>query len=204
MNQSLWYGLNKGAPPAGLANTSCSDNNCTGAPFPIAVSWIQKFVLNNATADISKLSSAEYDAIFRLSINEYASTISAADPDLAGFRDAGGKMITWHGLADQLIPPDGTYNYYQRVLAQHPEAADYYRFFPAPGIYHCSGGPGWYPGGVLDSLVNWVEKGIAPDTLEAKTETALGASRTVNLCAYPKILTYQGGDINSSTSFTCK
>lgn len=36
-------------------------------------------------------------------------------PDLSEFRDRGGKMITWHGLADNIILPNGTLNHRQRV-----------------------------------------------------------------------------------------
>lgn len=49
-------------------------------------------------------------------------------------------MITWHGLADQLIFPNGTVNYYNKVMATDPKAQDYYRFFEAPGVAHCGGG----------------------------------------------------------------
>src|SRR5206468_1840394 len=108
-------------------------------------------------------------SIFRQSKNQFASIISTNDPDLTDFRDAGGKMITWHGLADELIFPNGTFDYYKRVLDFDPNAADYYRFFPAPGVAHCRGGIGWYPGDSFQSLVDWVENDIVPGTLNGTT-----------------------------------
>jgi len=51
-------------------------------------------------------------------------------------------MITWHGLADPLILPNGTVDYYEKVMAADPGVQDYYRFFEAPGAGHCFGGIG--------------------------------------------------------------
>ena len=39
------------------------------------------------------------------------------NPDLRVFKAHGGKMITYHGLADTIIPSRGTYNYYNRVTS---------------------------------------------------------------------------------------
>jgi hypothetical protein len=39
------------------------------------------------------------------------SIIGTDNPNLFGFRNAAGKMITWHGLADRLVFPQGTVDY---------------------------------------------------------------------------------------------
>ncbi|KAL4784160.1 tannase and feruloyl esterase-domain-containing protein [Aspergillus varians] len=96
-----------------------------------------------------------------------------------------------------------------RVLELDPLVHDYYRFFPAPGVQHCQGGPGWYPGDSFQALVDWVEQGIAPDTLFAlATPTATGdaslPTRTAYLCPYPEVMTYVGGDPDKASSFACK
>lgn len=39
---------------------------------------------------------------------EYDSIIGTGSPDLDRFNRRGGKIITWHGLADPIIPPQGT------------------------------------------------------------------------------------------------
>ena len=46
--------------------------------------------------------------------------MSANDPDLSAFRNAGGKMIMWHGLDDQLIMPNGSSAYYEAVERTDP------------------------------------------------------------------------------------
>ena len=61
------------------------------------------------------------------------------------------------GLADQLIAPNGTSDYYKRVMELDPNVSEYYRYFEAPGVEHCLGGPGAFPSGPLDALIKWVE-----------------------------------------------
>jgi Tannase and feruloyl esterase len=201
-----WYGLNKDAPLTTLVGTNCnSQGTCSPVPFEIASAWITHFVQKNPEFDIAVLSHRQYDTVFRQSVNQYTSILGTNDPDLTDFRDAGGKMITWHGLADPLIFPNGTYQYYQQVLELDPNAADYYRFFPAPGVGHCADGVGWFPASSLQSLVDWVEKDVVPETLEGTTlPNANGTVRRAPLCPYPLVLAYIGGDINAASSFQCR
>jgi len=64
---------------------------------------------------------------------QYDSIIGDASPDLRPFKRHGGKMITWQGLADGTINPQGTQLYYQKVMALDPSAADFYRQFYSAG-----------------------------------------------------------------------
>ena len=43
----------------------------------------------------------------------------------------------------------------------------YARLFMVPGMYHCSGGPGPNVFDALTPLVQWVEQGVAPETIVA-------------------------------------
>ncbi|KAK6700571.1 hypothetical protein SNK05_013397 [Fusarium graminearum] len=200
----MWYGLDKSAPLNGLANTNCTSlTNCTTSPFAIAKDWLSTFILQNPSVELKGMSHAEYSRLFRQSVNRFASVMGSADADLTDFKKAGGKILAWHGTADELIPYKGSVDYYKRVLEGDSEANDYYRFFEAPGVNHCKGGPGWFPGGAFDALVKWVEEGKAPETLYAET-TGTETKRVVELCAYPKKLTYQGGDASIASSYGCK
>lgn len=120
----------------------------------------------------------------------------------------GTKMISWHGTQDQLIPSNGTVDYYMRVREFDPAVEDYYRFFLAPGVGHCGfgDGKGFNPSDrVFNTLRAWVENGTVPDRLEA-TSPAVGndsATRTAYLCLYPKVFSYAGGNPNDSSSFIC-
>lgn len=82
------------------------------------------------------------------------------------------------------------------------------RFYLAPGVGHCGGGPGLDPSGsVFDVLRLWVENGSIPETLPA-TGPAVDSSnsqatRSIGLCLYPEVLAYIGPDPNDQASFTC-
>jgi hypothetical protein len=196
----LWYGGEPGSAFTGLAATTCVNGTCVGVPFAVPQTWITDFVILDRNYDTSKLNTSYFNQLFHQAVNRYGSIIGTSDPNLSAFRDAGSKLLTWHGLADQAIAPDGTAHYVQQVLDLDPKVADYYRYFEAPGVDHCGGGLGWYPGDGLNALIDWVEKGVAPETLEA--ETIKG--RKANLCAWPKRLIYVGGDADVATSFECQ
>ncbi|KAJ4138726.1 hypothetical protein NW768_002593 [Fusarium equiseti] len=199
----LWYGLDKSAPLIRLAGTTCTSlTNCTSSPFAISKDWLTTFIQQNHTAKLHGISHSEYSTLFRQSVNRFASIMGTADADLTDFKNAGGKLLAWHGTADELIPFQGSVDYYNRVLENDPDATDYYRFFEAPGVQHCKGGSGWYPGSGFDTLVNWVETGEAPDGIYAET-VGSEKKRAVKLCAWPKRISYVGGDKDLASSFSC-
>ena len=156
-----WYGLTPDAAWTSLANTTCSSDGrtCKGVPFAIAEDWIRLFIQKDPNFDPTKMSQAEWDTVFHKSF-QFASIIETSDPDLSAFKQAGGKMITWHGMADQTIFFNGTVDYFQRVLHEDPRARDFYRFYMAPGVAHCGGGAGAVPTNPLDQLVKWLRKAM--------------------------------------------
>ncbi|PYH88770.1 tannase and feruloyl esterase [Aspergillus ellipticus CBS 707.79] len=199
-----WYGLEKGAPLSlGLANTTCpspSPVNCTGTPFPISADWIQRFILQSPTSDLTTLTHPGLDNILSASIQKYNPIIATADPDLSAFKSAGGKLLTWHGLADQLIFPKGTEHYYRSVRDQDPDVRDFYRFFYAPGVEHCEGGVGPVPTDPLAQVVDWVERGVVPERLWARAQDG----RTRGLCAWPEGQVFLGGDVWDAGAYGCR
>ncbi|PYH40477.1 putative feruloyl esterase [Aspergillus saccharolyticus JOP 1030-1] len=202
----LWYGLERGAPlsmgsDGSLGATTCSSAlNCTGSPFAISSDWIRRYILQDPAFDLTTLDHAELDSILARSIAEYDSIIGTDDPDLSAFKLAGGKMITWHGLADPLIFPKGTEHYYRRVQERDPAVRDFYRFFPAPGVHHCEGGNGPVPVDPLSQVVEWVEDGVVPETLLAQAADG----RTRALCPWPLVSVYNSGDVMDERSYTCE
>ncbi|KAI9372872.1 Tannase/feruloyl esterase [Aspergillus egyptiacus] len=207
----LWYGLSHDTPLESLAGTNCTlptETPCAPVPFQISADWMRIFLSTNPSLDLSTIDYAEFSRLFRASVNQFSSVIGTRDPDLTGFKQAGGKMIAWHGMKDELITFNGTVDYYRHALEVDPELHDYYRLFLAPGVEHCSAGIGWYPGSSFQALVDWVELGTVPDTLRAiatpaATDSASPPLRTADLCAYPKVLTYVAGDSNVASSYTC-
>jgi feruloyl esterase len=66
-------------------------------------------------------------------------------------------------------------------------------------------GKGAYPTHSLDALVRWVEHDEAPDVLAAETQPDDdGKVRRLNLCPYPLVAAYQGGDTADANSYACK
>ena len=97
-------------------------------------------------------------------------------------------MITYHGLSDPIITSEGSRVYYEAVQKKMPsvKVQEFYRLFFAPGLGHCYGGAGPYPGSTFAALKDWVENGIEPETLEATRKTDKGEIRKRPLCPYPK------------------
>ncbi len=94
----------------------------------------------------------------------------ATDPDLTAFRDAGGKMIMWHGLADPLVVPYQSVEYYQSVAARmggDRKVQEFFRLFLAPGLGHCWEAPGAGPDDFdpLSALEKWVEARTPPEEI---------------------------------------
>jgi Tannase and feruloyl esterase len=205
--QRLWFGAERGTA-VGVLN---------GPPeFTISTQWLQYWVYQNPTFDWHTLTETTFNQAFDKGDIKFDAVLGTEDPDLSAFRKHGGKMIMYHGLADQDIFPRGTFNYYNRATARAgglSEVQKFYRFFPFAGNRHCGGGSPEQPNAPLqisndlfNSLVNWVENGVAPDSIVAynnKTPALATVSRPV--CKYPDKLVYNGtGSTNVASSFACK
>lgn len=94
-------------------------------------------------------------------------------------------------------------SYFDKVMALDPTAQDYYRMFLAPGLSHCFGGSGAFPDTTFDAMREWVENGVAPDTL---TATSVGTTPIITrpLCPYPSKQKYDGvGNATIGEGFYC-
>jgi hypothetical protein len=92
------------------------------------------------------------------------------------------------------------------VKSLDPNFQDYWRYYESPGLAHCFGGPGGYPAGVFDALVDWVENGVIPGPLNATSTPASANAPTIQrlLCLYPQKAKYNGvGDTSVASSYTC-
>lgn len=130
----------------------------------------------------------------------------STNPDLSTFRNAGRKLILWHGWADQHISPRYTIAYHEAMQQQMGEAAvnQFERLYLLPGVAHCGGGEGLPNIDLVSAITAWVERGQAPDavtTYRTDTSGAVTASRPVY--PYPEIAKYNGsGDVNAAASFS--
>ncbi len=133
--------------------------------------------------------------------------VDEMDPHLAAFAKHGGKLILYHGWADQQVAPGSTVEFYRSVreLSPQPQQADHWvRLFMVPGMGHCSGGEGPDTFDTLGALEHWVQQGQAPERIVAAHRSAGKVDRTRPLCAYPQVARYAGsGSIDEAANFTC-
>ena len=154
--------------------------------------------------------------------SEMAAQQNANTADLEEFKSHGGKLILWHGLEDPTIPTLDTVAYYERLIAsQTPghghgkgerkvglrRTQEFARLFLLPGVGHCYGGAGpdipetfGWPSVLLD----WVERGIAPDRVIVNKFVADVPVLSRPVCSYPALPRYRGvGDPANPDNFIC-
>ncbi|KAI1333623.1 tannase and feruloyl esterase [Xylariaceae sp. FL0016] len=80
--------------------------------------------------------------------------VNALNYNLSAFHSRGGKILTYHGYADGLIPTDASRELYDQtwteMALQGVDMDEFYRLFFVPGMQHCSGSvydAPWYFGG---------------------------------------------------------
>jgi feruloyl esterase len=133
-----------------------------------------------------------------------AGTLSAVSTDLSAFTQHGGKLLMYHGWADQDVPPLASINFYNSV--QPKSAQESVRLFMVPGMNHCTGGEGPNTFDVVAALEQWVEHQKAPTRILASHANVADGKidRTRPLCAYPQTAHYRGrGNINDAENFVC-
>lgn len=125
--------------------------------------------------------------------------------NLSTFQQHGGKLIFFHGDSDPWFSPLDTLDYYKDMAADNGGVdlvSKWSQFYLVPGMSHCSGGPSLDQFDLVDALAQWVEKGIAPQSVVATGKAFPGRSRP--LCPYPEHAQYQGhGDTQRASSFEC-
>ncbi|KAM3516843.1 hypothetical protein NHJ13051_009527 [Beauveria bassiana] len=193
----MWYGSNIGSPLSGSAitdltndigpaRTRCFQNgSCIGEPLGLGETWIKYFVEADPTWTYKNMTHESFQNYFHKANMLYDSVIGTQDSNLSAFHRRGGKMLTYHGMSDQIIPVKGTEHYHNLVREQVPEVNDFYRLFKVPGLLHCAGGPGGQPTNTFDALRAWVENGSVPETILHAYTTAAGRKQERLLCPFP-------------------
>ncbi|KAL3428954.1 tannase and feruloyl esterase family protein [Aspergillus tetrazonus] len=163
--------------------------------------YIALLVNKNGTT-LDSLDGVTYDTLKDWMISgmqEYYSTLQTTWPDLTPFHTAGGKVIHYHGDADYSIPTASSIRYWESVRRtmypnkSYKDGADslnaWYRLYTVPGAGHCSpnsampNGP--WPQTNLAAIIDWVENGKQPTTLNATVLQGENEGETQQLCAWP-------------------
>lgn len=133
--------------------------------------------------------------------------IDELDPHLSPFAEHGGKLLIYHGWADQQVAPGASVEFYNSVVnlsGGAQKASSWVRLFMVPGMAHCSGGEGPDSFDKIGALEQWVEHGIPPSRIIATHRAAGQVDRSRPLCPYPQVARYNGnGSIDEASNFTC-
>jgi len=199
--RKIWFGLDRGTN----IGTGFSLNGAV--PFPLGVTqfhWDE----HDRTFDWRTVSMGGYSQVAQDGSRNIAD-VTDTFGNLDTFKRHGGKLLTFVGANDQLIYPRGVINYYRLMSQRYGDRGwarsdfdgvqRFYRLFRAPGVGHCGGGAGPQPQNLFGALVDWVENGVAPDSILAS-----GGGRTRPLCPYPQKAIYNGsGSTDDAANFHC-
>jgi len=104
---------------------------------PYGIGYTRYFLLDNATFALSDFN----DSLVQLAEKLDPGNATADNYNLTAFRDRGGKMLMYHGMADGLVPMKGSNLYYNRVVetmgGNVTATQEYFRYFMVPGMQHC-------------------------------------------------------------------
>ncbi|KAJ6072816.1 hypothetical protein N7467_010901 [Penicillium canescens] len=171
-----------------------------GSPFPYSEDWYRYVVYENPSW--SGKNFTVKDAAVALAQNPY--NLHTWEGDLSPFQKSGGKVLHYHDHA-----------------AAPSKLDEFYRFFQISGMGHCGGGDGAYGIGqglrtydgtnpednVLMAMVQWVEKGIAPETVRG-AKFASGPGSKVEYkrkhCRWPRRNVFKGpGNYTDENAWQC-
>ncbi|KAL4789154.1 feruloyl esterase [Aspergillus venezuelensis] len=187
----MWYGYEVGTDLEALAAATCAeDGDCTPTSRASLSFWWQFFVLKNPSSAITTLTHAQFDQLF-LALKKELAPIAATEPRITAFQNAGGKMITFHGLLDAAITPESTLHYFKEVSSVIDGVADFYQYYRIPGLEHCFGGRGGQPIHLFDQLRSWVETGTAPGASAVTIRLPDNSTMDQVVCPYPQSARYE-------------
>jgi hypothetical protein len=193
-----------------------------GEPYGSELSWLERYALaaaggamfDDAVKNMMFQGNLDPDASVRTwrfdlatfrELSQRGGLFDAPSADLRSFAAGGGKLILWQGFADPAAGAYGLPDYYQRVghiVGGLELERQFVRMFMIPGVYHCGGGYVPYEEDFLGAIVNWVERGAAPDQVMAAAVLKDGKIRRRPVYAYPVQTHYRGrGDVNDPHNF---
>ncbi|GME21909.1 putative tannase subunit protein [Neofusicoccum parvum] len=192
-------------PAAGFSDAATTYNSATGkyeaTASGIGLQWVNYFLKKIISTELS-LDNVTYDTLrdwMVQGMQEYADTMQTTWPDLTDFKEAGGKVIHFHGESDNSIPTGSSVIYQEAVRKimypglgyneSYAQLNDWYRLFLVPGAAHCGvnseqpNGP--FPQNVLASVIDWVENGVNPERLNATVIDGDVPDKDQKICSFP-------------------
>jgi feruloyl esterase len=235
--QRVWAPLTKGSSFAGQITSASTDmvalamKDVSYSASPAAASGIP--LANGSTARRDRwreLDEAAYLQLFdKAQADPMLADYATDQADLRKLRDLGRKVVMWNGLAEDVIPPGGAIDYWQRVgaaMGGEAEVRKFLRMYMMPGMAHSSQGRAWtvdntnnavpmpkLPGNtnqnptreqdtLFSALVDWVERGVAPEDIVL---TSRDGAVSYPVCVFPRMITWDGrGSPRQAASYSCR
>ena len=171
--------------------------------------YLKYFVFANANYNSRTFDLDDQTLIDQVVAETQLGGADGLNPNLQTFVGGGGKLLMYHGWSDPALSPYISVNYYNSVAAVLGSATtNEVRLFMVPGMHHCAlSGPGPNTFDTLTPITQWVESGLAPNSMIAThyidNDPTQAADRTMPLCAYPTLAHYNGGAIDQASSWSC-
>ena len=173
-------------------------------PFVLPNQWVNDLLFDGLKeVDYSRLT---VDDVQALSIQSRLRYDYAMEPrsDLSAFKKRGGKLLTYHGIEDEIIPVYNSLQKYAHVretmfprdttAVSIEKMQEFWRLFLLPGVQHCNpheGSLGPKSTTAYRQVVRWVEDGIAPDRLESYQSNPTYS----NMCLWPSKPYWSNGQL---------
>lgn len=188
---AAWRGIRLGTSETGISNAGDAT---------LGAGQLRLYQLTPPAADYDPFE--RYDLAEILRRVRYTAAMGDADSPYLSTFASHGKMIVYNGLSDQGMATPVIADWYEKMIeATGVAGREAVRLFAVPGMLHCGGGEATDEFEMLDAIVDWVERGKAPDRIIATSKAMPGISRP--LCPYPQFATYRGGETSSAESFVC-
>jgi len=201
-------------PSSNFADAQTTWNADKGAweilPSGFGGGWVTRFLNLQDKSNLDSLKGVTVDQLrdwMAFGMQKYYDSLQTTWPTLGSFQAAGGKILHVHGEEDSSIPAASSVHYYESVRkVMHGDLSyregtkaldDFYRLYIVPGGEHCSANSaqpnGGWPMTTLQTVIKWVEEGVAPATLN---NTGKGIS---SICRWPLRPFWTG----NGTKFDC-
>ncbi|TEY54697.1 hypothetical protein BOTCAL_0239g00190 [Botryotinia calthae] len=164
--------------------------------------WVARFLELQDLDNLSNLDNVTYDTLVQWMVEgwtRYEDSLQTNNPDLTDIYNYGGKILHFHGESDPSVPAASSVHYYESVRSiMYPGLSfdestkalkEWYRLYMIPGAAHCAvnseqeNGP--FPQTNLQVLIEWVENGTVPVTLNATHLAGDYKGDNAQICAWP-------------------